>query len=724
MRLEHLTSDWNQLWKQARQHEGVMHGVRAMLALSVVLLVGWQGDWSWQVMPVMLGVVASALTETDDNWKGRLRTQLIAVAVFAVIAGLVSLTQPWPALLAAALALSAFVLTMAGAVGERYRAIAFASLVFFSYVALSMQSSRMAARQLTPYLFGGVAWYGFVSVVWAGAVARPPVRHRLAQLYALLGEYLQLKSKLLEPIRDVDIEQRRMALALYNGLVVDALHAAKEALFCRLGRRMPPGWLQQALHQYLAAQDIHERTSSSHANYETLSDAFFRSDALYRCQRVLALQGEQCLKLSAAIARRQPPQHKGATARAIEDMQGAIAVARQTLPSGPSLQALQALGANLTDQAAVLAQVLDPTPAPTERTLVNSHPTTLKEAWHRVKAQLRVTSPLFRHAARLAVALLAGFGLMTLTNDRHGYWIVLTITFVSQPHYAATLKRLGQRLSGTLIGLALGWALIRLFPGELAGSVLIAVSGAVFLGARRTHYTVGTGAITTLLLLAFHQLGMTDGVIVGRLLDTLAGGSIAALAAWLILPNWQARQWHGLAAATLRRQAQYLDEVLRQYQAGKQDHLAYRTARRNMHKADAALSNSLAAMLKEPARVRLNTDGCGQFLLRSHTLLNYLSALGAHRGEPGARALDAATLETAAALRDALRRLATAIEAARSQRPEDWRFELGELEAPGFDVAPEAPMPQLVRAQLGLAIGVVKQLVGVVPGFRSASARR
>lgn len=53
MRLEHLTSDWNQLWKQARQHEGVMHGVRAMLALSVVLLVGWQGDWSWQVMPVM-----------------------------------------------------------------------------------------------------------------------------------------------------------------------------------------------------------------------------------------------------------------------------------------------------------------------------------------------------------------------------------------------------------------------------------------------------------------------------------------------------------------------------------------------------------------------------------------------------------------------------------------------------------------------------------------------
>lgn len=329
---------------------------------------------------------------------------------------------------------------------------------------------------------------------------------------------------------------------------------------------------------------------------------------------------------------------------------------------------------------------------------------------------------MFRHAVRLAVALLAGFGLMTLTNDQHGYWIVLTITFVSQPHYAATLKRLSQRLSGTLIGLALGWALTRLFPGDLAGSVLIAVSGAVFLGARRTHYTVGTAAITTLLLLAFHQLGMTEGVMANRLLDTVAGGTIAALAAWLVLPTWQARQWHGLAAATLRTQARYLDEVLRQYQAGKQDHLAYRTARRNMHKADAALSNSLAAMLKEPAGVRLNTDACGRFLVRSHTLLNYLSALGAHRGEPGAQDLDQATLETAAALRDALKRLATAIEAARSQKADDWRFELGTVEAPGFDVAPEAPLQQLVRAQLGLAIGVARELVGVVPGFRTAPA--
>ncbi len=702
-----------------------MHGVRALLALAAALGLGWLQDWSWQLMPVLLGVVASALTETDDNWRGRLHTQVRALVTFLGIAALVWWAQASPWVLAGALALCAFVLTMVGAMGERFRALAFASLVFFIYVALSLQSSRKAAGQLVPYLWGGAAWYGLVSVAWAAAVARPPVRHRLAQVYALLGEYLQLKSRLLEPIHDVDSEQRRMAVALYNGLVVDGLAAAKDALACRLALYPGtlPGWLQEALHQYLCAQDIHERSSSSHEQYDTLAHAFFRSDALYRCQRVLALQGQQCLKLSAAIARRKPPQHQGATGRAIADMQGAIAEAARTLPHDRPLRALQALGDNLAAQAAVLAQVLAPTSGPTERTLVNDTPRTLGEAWARVGSQLRLSSPLCRHAIRLALALLVGVAAMHLIHDHHGYWIVLTITFVSQPHYAATLKRLGQRVGGTAMGLATGWALMRLFPDDVSGSVLIAASGALFLGTRRTHYAVATGAITTMLLMAFHQLGMTDGVITGRLLDTLLGGAIAGLAAWLILPTWQARRWPALAAATLRAQAHYLDEVMRQYQSGKHDHLAYRVARRHAHQADANLSNALAAMRKEPPGVRLNTDDCGRFLLRSHTMLAYLSGLGAHRGEPGATELDRATLDTAAALRYALLALAQAIELraahprapAASQGHNAAVFDLGPLEAAGFDQLPTLPLQRVVRTQLSLAAALMPQLVAAAP---------
>lgn len=661
-RLQQLDEHWKDGWRALLQHEGAMNGARALLALTCVLAVGWWAGRQDELMPVLLGVIASALTETDDNWRGRLRAQLMAMSAFVVMAWAVWFTLPWPILLMAVLALSAFGLTMLGALSERYRAIAFGSLILFIYVAMSARTSRLHALDVTPLMLAGAAWYGLVSVGWAALLPRPPVRHRLSQLYALLGEYLHLKAQLLEPVRDVDQAQRRMALALHNGRVVESLGVTKEAIFSRLGKGRAPAWLQTALHQYLAAQDIHERASSSHEHYELLADAFFHSDALYRCQRVLALTGDQALKLSVAMAHRTRPQHHGATARAIEDMQAAIQHLTQAQPSGRSLRALQALGDNLTALAQVFRTVLDPVPGEVDQSLLDSHPRTLSEAWRRLRSQLSLRSVLCRHALRLSVSLMVGFAVMRLTGDPHGFWILLTIVFVSQPQYAATVTKLTQRVTGTVIGLALAWALIRLFPGAVLQAVFLVVAGAVFLGSRRTNYVMSTSAVTTLLLLSFHQMGMAQGVIPARLLDTVLGGAIAGVAAWRVWPNWQARQWPNLAAQALRTQARYLHEILVQYQTGKQDHLAYRLARRNAHKADAALSNALSTMFKEPARVRLDTAVCGRFLTLSHTLLNYLSALGAHRSGASVQSLSAPVLAQAEHVQAQLGELADALE--------------------------------------------------------------
>ena len=70
---------------------------------------------------------------------------------------------------------------------------------------------------------------------------------------------------------------------------------------------------------------------------------------------------------------------------------------------------------------------------------------------------------------------------------------------------------------------------------------------------------------------------------------------------------------------------------MQQYAQGKSDNLAYRLARRNAHNADAALSTTLANMLMEPGHFRKDADMGFRFLVLSHTLLSYLSGLGAHR---------------------------------------------------------------------------------------------
>jgi uncharacterized membrane protein YccC len=116
------------------------------------------------------------------------------------------------------------------------------------------------------------------------------------------------------------------------------------------------------------------------------------------------------------------------------------------------------------------------------------------------------------------------------------------------------------------------------------------------------------------------------------LLDTLLGSLIAGLSVFLFLPDWQGRRLNKVLATTLSCNSAYLRQILRQYAEGKRDDLAYRLARRNAHNADAALSTTLSNMLLEPGHFRKEADAGFRFLVLSHTLLSYLSGLGAHRG--------------------------------------------------------------------------------------------
>lgn len=85
-RLQQVDENWKDGWRTLLQHEGAMNGVRALLALACVLAVGWWAGRQDELMPVLLGVIASALTETDDNWRGRLRAQLMALGAFVMMA--------------------------------------------------------------------------------------------------------------------------------------------------------------------------------------------------------------------------------------------------------------------------------------------------------------------------------------------------------------------------------------------------------------------------------------------------------------------------------------------------------------------------------------------------------------------------------------------------------------------------------------------------------------
>jgi len=614
------------------------YSVRVFIALTGSMALCWYQDEMTLLIPLFLGIIASALAETDDSWQGRLNALAVTLVCFSIAALSVELLFPYPWIFAIALALASFCLTMLGALGERYGAIASATLILSVYTMIGVDQRGGAVTDFwhEPLLLvAGAAWYGVLSVLWQALFSNQPVQQSLARLFRELGRYLKLKSSLFEPIRQLDVEARRLELAQQNGRVVAALNAAKEIILHRVGNGRPGSKVSRYLKLYFLAQDIHERASSSHYPYNALAEAFFHSDVLFRCQRLLRQQGKACQTLGESIQLRQPFIYDDSFAEALGDLNASLEHLR--IQSNPAwrglLRSLRALAANLSTLDRLLGDASNPDSLAdaTDSNLLDRAPRNLKEMWTRLRTQLTPTSLLFRHALRLALALTIGYGTLHAIHASQGYWIILTTLFVCQPNYGATRRKLGQRIIGTAIGLTVAWALFDLFPSPLVQSLFAIAAGLVFFINRTTRYTLATAAITLMVLFCFNQVGDGYGLFLPRLFDTLLGSLIAGLAVFLFLPDWQGRRLNKVLANTLTCNSIYLRQIMQQYAAGKSDDLAYRLARRNAHNADAALSTTLANMLMEPGHFRKEADVGFRFLVLSHTLLSYLSGLGAHR---------------------------------------------------------------------------------------------
>jgi YccS/YhfK family integral membrane protein len=388
---------------------------------------------------------------------------------------------------------------------------------------------------------------------------------------------------------------------------------------------------------------------------------------------------------------------------AFADVRTSIASLRQTPHEPALLRAVDGLASNL----AAIHDLLDGRvllDRHMESTLQDPAPHSPADAWARIRAQFSPRAPRFRHAVRLATALLVGDVVMRLVHPQHGYWIMMTTLFVCQPSYHATWRVLLQRLGGTIAGLVIGWAALHSITPAWQ-LPLVALTGVAFFATRHRRYGVATAMITLFVVMLVNQVGDGYAVMLPRLLDTLAGAAIAALAIHFILPDWQARRPGQLLADTLHSDARYLARILPQYRSGKHDDLDYRIARRDAHNAIAALSGLLGQMLREPGGKRHHDDVLLRFLAAAQVLLGHLSTLGSHRQALSAAAADT-VIERGEQAVAALQRVADAVlvPGATAVGPADLLDDRPEPTLPHDDVA------TLVLNQLALVRGQCRKL--------------
>ncbi|WP_266268372.1 YccS family putative transporter [Klebsiella variicola] len=617
---------WNSAW---------LYNVRIFIALCGTTLFPW---WIGEVkltIPLTLGVVAAALTDLDDRLTGRLRNLAITLVCFFIASASVELLFPWPPLFALGLTVSTVGFILLGGLGQRYATIAFGALLIAIYTMLGV--TLYDHWYLQPlFLLAGAVWYNLLTL--SGHLIFPirPLQDNLARSYEQLARYLELKSRLFDPDLEDESQAPLYDLALANGQLVATLNQTKVSLLTRLRGDRGQRGTRRTLQYYFVAQDIHERASSSHIQYQTLRDQFRYSDVMFRFQRMLSMQAQACQKLSRAILLREPYQHDAHFERAFMHLDAALDRVRA---SGASDEQINALGFLLNNLRAIDAQLATiesvqttaPAGSNTETLLADDRLGGLYDIWLRLRRNMSPESALFRHAVRMSLVLCAGYAFIQFTGLQHGYWILLTSLFVCQPNYNATRHRLALRIIGTLVGVAIGLPVLLLVPSIEGQLVLIVLTGVLFFAFRNVQYAHATMFITLLVLLCFNLLGEGFEVALPRIIDTLIGCAIAWAAVSFIWPDWKFRNLPRVLDRAMNANCRYLDAILEQYHQGRDNRLAYRVARRDAYNRDAELASVVSNLSTEPRADGAQRETAFRLLCLNHTFTSYISALGAHR---------------------------------------------------------------------------------------------
>lgn len=617
---------WNSAW---------LYNLRIFIALTGTAALPW---WLGEVkltIPLTLGVVAAALADLDDRVSGRLRNLLITLVSFFIASASVELLFPWPWLFALGLTISTSGFILLGGLGQRYATIAFGALLIAIYTMLGISLYEHWYQQPL-FLLAGAVWYNLLTL--AGHLIFPirPLQDNLARCYESLASFLEIKATLFDPDIEEESQAPMLQLAMANSQLVTTLNQTKSSLLTRLRGDRGQRGTRRTLHYYFVAQDIHERASSSHIQYQALRDKFRYSDVMFRFQRLLTMQSQACQQLSRSILLRTPYQHDPRFERAFTHLDSALERIRASHATASEIKAFGFLINNLRAIDAQLANIeseqasAEPQNDPENR-LADDKLTGFGDIWQRLALNFTPESALFRHAVRMSLVLCVGYAFIQFTGLQHGYWILLTSLFVCQPNYSATRRRLALRIIGTLVGVAVGLPLLWLVPSLEGQLILLVITGVLFFAFRNVQYAHATMFITLLVLLCFNLLGEGFEVALPRVFDTLLGCAIAWAAVSFIWPDWRFRRLSLVVERAFNANCRYLDAILEQYHQGRDNRLEYRIARRDAHNKDAELASVVSNMSSEPRVSAEMREAAFRLLCLNHSFNSYISALGAHR---------------------------------------------------------------------------------------------
>ncbi len=586
---------------------------------------------------VSIGALLVSVTDNPGPVHHR-RNGMLVCLLFLFIGTLITgFAVQVPFLLTIYLMLSCFFFSMITVYGARASAIGTASMIM---IVLTIDPRRQlntpnAILIHALQVAGGGFWYIVYSLLLYNFRPLRLAQQALGDCIEETATYLHLRSRLYN--RDEDYEALFKKILQQQAVVQQKQNDLSELLFKTRSIIKDSSVASRTLVLiYLDLTDIFEKIMTSHQKYAILHQYFDETNILTDFGNMAnELSGElNLLGISVKSGKSTPPvtfiyDHIEKTQLKLEQLRHDY-LKPDNIEGFISLRKILENIKEIADRIKMLQQY-----STYDKKLASKQPeididrfkSSQDYSFQLLLSNLTIKSDSFRHAIRVSVAVLVGFLFAQFFKIGHSYWVLLTIIVILKPAYSLTKKRNGQRLTGTIAGVAIGVAILYLTKNS---AILLPMLILLMLGSystMRLNYFISVLFMTPYLVLFYHFLSPSEfyPLLKDRILDTAIGSVIAFLASYLLFPSWEKDKVQQTMVTMLVELRNYFSIMTDEIKGATIDITMRKLARKKALVALANLSDSFNRMINEPEGRQKGVAKLHKFVVLNQSLTSYVA---------------------------------------------------------------------------------------------------
>lgn len=608
------------------------------IALSLPIIIGVQFGFMEIAIALSFGAFWSSPSDVSGSFRHKTYGILYSIALIVIVSFIGGYLDFDTWFLLPVLGVLTFAISYIAVFGFRASLISFSGLLAL-VLSFAHEAERLETYEYAFFVGVGGLWYLLLATIWHKINPKGQTEELLAQTYQQTADFLEIRGKLIGP--NSDREQLQSKLLALQGEINDNHETLREILISSRKSSGRSAYNNKRLLVFVQLVDMLEMGLANPVNYNKMDVLLSNHPEFVQSfQNLLFEMSKQLLLISEAGQNVRKIPKNDTLINCFKKLKKNVSELKSSSKTEDyeGFLMLQNLLEYQENQIEKIQKI--------KWLLANPNPRDIKFIKKEVARRFVTTqdynpallirnfsfkSAIFKHALRLAVAVMVGYGIGVYFDFQNPYWILLTLIVIMRPSYGLTKSRSKERIIGTLIGGAIATAIVFITQNTYVFAILGLGSLVMALSMLQKNYKTAATFIT-LSVVFIYAIIRPDvlTVIQFRIIDTLIGAGISTVAMLFLWPAWEFMDIKSSIKKSVAANRVFLSEIIDQYQKKGELPTTFKLSRKNAFLEMSNLSAAFQRMTQDPKSKQKNLGKIYELVVLNHTLLSSLASLSTY----------------------------------------------------------------------------------------------